>query len=154
MSNRDKIEALTTKLVQPIVEAEGIELVDVEYVKELGHFYLRVYIDKEGGVNILDCEKVSRALDEKLEAADPVSDAYILEVSSPGLDRPLKKDKDYERSIGKDVAFKLYKAQDGQKEFVGTLVGYTAETMTVTMDGEERTFDRKGLALIRLHIEF
>lgn len=154
MSNRDKVEALTTKLVQPIVEAEGIELVDVEYVKELGHFYLRVYIDKEGGVNILDCEKVSRALDEKLEAADPVSDAYILEVSSPGLDRPLKKDKDYERSIGKDVAFKLYKAQDGQKEFVGTLVGYTADTMTVTIDGVERTFDRKGLALIRLHIEF
>lgn len=154
MSNRDRIEKLTAELVQPIVDSENLALVDVEYVKELGHFYLRVYIDKEGGVTILDCEKVSRALDEKLEAADPVTDAFILEVSSPGLDRPLKKDKDYERSIGKDVEFKLYKAIDGAKEFVGTLVSYTPETMTVTIDGQEKTFERKGLALIRLYIEF
>jgi len=154
MSNRDRIEKLTTELVQPIVDRENLELVDVEYVKELGHFYLRVYIDKEDGVTILDCEKVSRALDEQLEVADPVTDAYILEVSSPGLDRPLKKDKDYQRSIGKDVEFKLYKAIDGSKEFVGSLVSYTPETMTVTIDGQEKTFERKALALIRLYIEF
>lgn len=154
MSNRERIEQFTEELLQPIVEAEAIELVDVEFVKELGNFYLRAYIDKEGGVTINDCEKVSRALEEKLEVSDPIKDAYILEVSSPGLDRPLKKDKDYERALGKDVEFKLYKALKGQKEFVGTLTGYTSDTMTVTVDGESMDFERKALALIRMYIEF
>lgn len=156
MSNRVKIEELTEELIMPILEANEMELVDVEYVKELGHFYLRAYIDKEGGVSINDCELVSRALDEKFEALpqDPIKDAYILEVSSPGLDRPLKKDKDFERSIGRDVEFKLYKAVDGQKEFVGKLMAYDKETMTVEMDGEEKVFERKAVAHIRLYIEF
>lgn len=154
MSNRERIEQFTEKLLVPIVEAEQVVLIDVEYVKELGHFYLRAYIDKEGGVTVKDCERVSRALEEKMEDVDPIEDAYILEVSSPGLDRPLKKDKDFQRSIGKDVEFKLYKAVKGQKEFVGTLVGFTPDTMTVAIDGNEETFERKAVALIRLYIEF
>jgi len=154
MSNRDRIEKLTEAMILPILEPLNIELIDVEYVKELGHFYLRAYIDKEGGINILDCEVVSRALDEKMEENDPVSDAYILEVSSPGLDRPLKKDKDYQRTIGKDVEFKLYKTYNGQKEFVGTLVSYTSDTVTVAIDGKEEIFERKSIAMIRLYIEF
>lgn len=154
MSNRERIESFTEKLLLPIVEAEQVELVDIEYVKELGHFYLRAYIDKEGGVSVNDCEKVSRALAEQMEDVDPIQDAYILEVSSPGLDRPLKKDKDFDRSIGKEVEFKIYQARNGQKEFVGTLVSYTTDTMTVAIDGNEETFERKGTALIRLYIEF
>ena len=154
MSNRERIEKLTEELILPIIEPMAIELVDVEYVKELGHFYLRAYIDKEGGVSINDCEAVSRSLDEKLEAKDPIKDAYILEVSSPGLDRPLKKDKDYQRSIGMDVEFKLYKAIDGQKEFVGTLKAYDEASATINIDGEDRVFERKSLAMIRLYIEF
>lgn len=154
MSNRDRIEKLTEKLILPIVESLNIELIDVEYVKELGHFYLRAYIDKEGGINIKDCEAVSRALDEIMEVDDPIEDAYILEVSSPGLDRPLKKDKDFERSIGKDVEFKLYKAINGQKEFVGTLASYAEESIVVTINDEDQMFERKGIALIRLYIEF
>lgn len=154
MSNRDRIEKFVEDLLLPIIEEEQVALIDVEYVKELGHFYLRAYIDKEGGVTINDCEKVSRALSEKMEDIDPIQDPYILEVSSPGLDRPLKKDKDFERSIGKDVEFKLYKPFNGHKEFVGTLVSFTADTMTVTFDDSEETFDRKSVALIRLYIEF
>lgn len=91
MANKDRIESIAEELLVPIVKEHGVELVDVEYVKELGHFYLRVYIDKEGGVAISDCEVVSRAFEEILDAKDPIRDAYILEVSSPGLDRPLKK---------------------------------------------------------------
>lgn len=154
MSNRERIEMITEELLIPIIEPMSIELVDVEYVKELGHFYLRAYIDKDGGVSINDCEAVSRALDEKLEQKDPIKDAYILEVSSPGLDRPLKKDKDFERSIGKGVEFKLYKAVSGQKEFVGTLKAYDKDTATITIDGEDMVVERKALAMIRLYIEF
>ena len=154
MQGRAQIEKVTEDLILPIIEPLGIELVDVEYVKELGHYYLRAFIDKEGGITINDCEAVSRALDEELEKVDPVQEAYILEVSSPGLDRPLKKDKDYERSIGKDVEFKLYKAIDGNKEFVGTLKAYDKETAIITIDGEDLTFERKAIALIRLYIEF
>lgn len=154
MANKEKIEQLTESYLLPIIEPLAIELVDVEYVKELGHFYLRAYIDKEGGITVLDCEAVSRALEEKLEESDPIKDAYILEVSSPGLDRPLKKDKDFERSIGKDVEFKLYKALNGQKEFVGTLVSYTAEDMTVRIDDKEEVFVRSTVAHIRLSINF
>jgi len=154
MSNRERIEQFTEGLLLPITAAEQVELVDVEYVKELGHYYLRAYIDKEGGVSVNDCERVSRELADQMEDKDPIQDAYILEVSSPGLDRPLKKDKDYQRNIGKDVEFKLYKAINGHKEFVGTLVGFTTDTMTVAIDGKEETFERKGIALIRLYIEF
>lgn len=154
MANKDHIEQLSETLLAPIISANQAELVDVEYVKELGHFYLRVYIDKEGGVSVKDCEAVSRAFEEVLDEKDPITDAYILEVSSPGLDRPLKKDKDFKRSIGKNVEFKLYKAIDKQKEFVGTLVSYTTTEMVIKIDDVDRTFERSSVALIRLAVEF
>lgn len=138
----------------PIITKFEVELVDVEYVKEMGHFYLRVYIDKDGGVTINDCENVSRAFEAVIDEKDPITEAYILEVSSPGLDRPLKKDKDFERSLGKEVEFKLYKSIDGQKEFMGTLVNYTKETMVIAIDDKEETFERSAVAHIRLYINF
>lgn len=154
LANKDRIEKLSEELLAPIITKHEVELVDVEYVKELGHFYLRVYIDKDGGVTINDCEAVSRAFEEVLDAEDPITDAYILEVSSPGLDRPLKKDKDFERSIGKDVEFKLYKALDGQKEFVGTLKSYTQSEMVIEIEGEDKVFERNTVAHIRLSVVF
>lgn len=154
LANKDRIEKLSEELLAPIITKHEVELVDVEYVKELGHFYLRVYIDKDGGVTINDCEAVSRAFEEVLDAEDPITDAYILEVSSPGLDRPLKKDKDFERSIGKDVEFKLYKALNGQKEFVGTLKSYTQSEMVIEIEGEDKVFERNTVAHIRLSVVF
>jgi ribosome maturation factor RimP len=126
----------------------------VEYVKEGANFYLRVYADKEGGINIDDCVAISRALEEKLDEDDFISDAYILEVSSPGLGRPLKKEKDFKRSIGKEIDIKLYKAIDKQKEFTGVLTSYTPDEIVLNIDGEAHTFDRKDLALIRLALNF
>lgn len=154
MANKDKIEKLAEALLQPIIEKHNVELVDVEYIKELGNYYLRVYVDKEGGITVLDCVDVSRDFEEVLDEKDPIVDAYILEVSSPGLDRPLKKDKDFERSIGKEVEFKLYKAIDGNKEFVGTLISFTTADMVIAIDGEEQTFERSTVAHIRLSVVF
>ena len=114
---KQEIEQHCTELVTPIIEENGFELVDVEYVKEGSDYYLRVYADKEGGINIDDCVLISRSLEEKLDAADRMTDPYILEVSSPGLTRPLKKDKDFKRNLGKKVEVKLYRAVDGSKEF-------------------------------------
>ena len=109
MTRRETYEAKTEELLQPLVDAHGFELVDVEYVKEAGNWYLRAYIDKENGITVDDCEEVSRALSDLLDEEDFISENYILEVSSPGLDRPLKKEKDFARSIGKDVEVKLFK---------------------------------------------
>jgi ribosome maturation factor RimP len=141
-------------MVMPIIEEGNFELVDVEYVKEGSNFYLRVYADKEGGINIDDCVMISRALEAKLDEDDFISEAYILEVSSPGLGRPLKKEKDFKRSIGKELDIKLYKAIDKQKEFTGVLTSYTADEIVLDIDGTEHTFDRKDLALIRLALDF
>ena len=139
----------------PIVETKGFELVDVEWVKEGANWYLRAYIDKENGITVDDCEEVSRALSDLLDEEDFISENYILEVSSPGLDRPLKKEKDFARSIGKDVEIRLYTAIDKQKEFTGTLTSYDADSVTITMeDGSERTFEKSGIALIRLAFDF
>ena len=139
----------------PIVETKGFELVDVEWVKEGANWYLRAYIDKENGITVDDCEEVSRALSDLLDEEDFISENYILEVSSPGLDRPLKKEKDFARSIGKDVEIRLYKAIDKQKEFTGTLTSYDADSVTITMeDGSERTFEKSEIALIRLAFDF
>ena len=155
MSKREIYEAKVEALVLPIVEANHFELVDVEYVKEAGTWYLRVYIDKEGGIFINDCELVSRALSEILDKDDPIEDAYILEVSSPGLGRPLKKEKDFKRSMGEQVDIKLYRAIDRQKDFTGTLSAYDEETVTIQYeDGSESTFNRKDIALIRLAFDF
>ena len=121
MSNRETYESKTELLLSPIAEKYGVEIYDVEYVKEGNDWYLRAYIDKPEGVNINDCENVSRALSDALDAEDFIPDAYILEVSSPGLGRTLKKDKHLEKSLGAEVEVKTYKPIDGQKEFAGIL---------------------------------
>ena len=121
LTRREDIEKRTEELILPIVEEQGFELVDVEYVKEGGTMYLRAYIDKPGGIAVNDCETVSRALSDLLDKEDYIADSYILEVSSPGLGRPLKKEKDFRRSVGKAVEIRLYRAVDRKKEFEGIL---------------------------------
>ena len=155
MSKREIYEAKAEALVLPLVEANNFELVDVEYVKEAGTWYLRIYIDKEGGININDCELVSRAFSDILDKEDPIEDAYILEVSSPGLGRPLKKDKDFQRHLGDEVEVRTYKPINKQKEFVGLLDAWDKETVTLQMEsGEMMTIARTDIALIRQYIEF
>lgn len=155
MSNRELYEQKTEELLQPIVEEHNFEVVDVEYVREGGNYFLRAYIDKEGGITIDDCEVVSRALSDKLDEKDFIPDAYILEVSSPGLGRPLKKDKDFKRSLGEEVEIKLYKPIEKQREFTGILKDFDDEKITISLD-EEKTieFVRKDIALIRLAFDF
>ncbi|MCH5263029.1 MAG: ribosome maturation factor RimP [Lachnospiraceae bacterium] len=161
MSKRETYESKTEQLLSPIAEKYGVEIYDVEYVKEGSDWYLRAYIDKPEGVNIVDCENVSRALSDALDAEDYIPDAYILEVSSPGLGRALKKDRHLEKSIGAEVEVKTYKPIDGQKEFTGILRAYDAETITIG-DGESdaesdnitRVFKRTEVALIRLALDF
>lgn len=161
MSIREEYEMRTEQLVEPLVEQENFELVDVEYVKEGGNWYLRVFIDKENGITIDDCEKISRLLSELLDKEDFISDTYILEVSSPGLGRQLKKEKDLKRSIGEDVEIKLYKAMEiekngkkiKQKELRGFLVDYNKETITIE-DEETIIVQRSDIAIIRLALDF
>ena len=154
MTKREMYEAKTEEFLQPVVDEHGFELVDVEYVKEGSDYYLRAYIDKPEGVNILDCENVSRALSEALDKADFIPDAYILEVSSPGLGRTLKKDKHLQKSIGEEVEIKLFKPIDKCKEFSGILESFDADTVTITEEGTPRTFARADIALIRLALYF
>ena len=146
----DKVEELVT----PIIDENDFELVDVEYVKEGANWYLRVYADKDGGITIDDCVLISRALEVKLDEEDFIQDAYILEVSSPGLGRQLKKDKDFKRSLGEKVECKLFKAINKQKEFEGILKDFTEETITLEVDETELIINRKEIAMIRLSIDF
>jgi len=151
VSKKEIYEQRVEEMLLPITDAGGFELVDVEYVKEAGTWYLRSYIDKDGGITINDCETVSRALSEKLDEQDFIEDTYIMEVSSPGLGRPLKKEKDYVRSMGKELELRTYRAFDKQKEFYGTLVAYNDDSVTIEdEDGEKKIFKRSDLALIRL----
>ena len=155
MSKRETYEARTEELLLPIVSKYGVEIYDIEYVKEGSDWYLRAYIDKEGGVNINDCEAVSRALSDELDRTDFISDAYILEVSSPGLGRALKKDKHLQKSIGEAVEIKTYKPIDGEKEFAGTLKAYDADTVTLeTETAGELVLNRSDIAAIRLAFDF
>ena len=155
MSRREEYEQQTEKLLEPVVAEFGFELVDVEYVKEGGTWYLRAYIDKPGGITVDDCEAVSRKFSDILDEKDYIEDSYVFEVSSPGLGRPLKKEKDFARSIGEEVEIRTYRAIDRQKEFVGILKCYDAETVTIAYeDGSEQTFDRNDIALIRLALDF
>ena len=154
MSRRDEYEQKAETLLAPIVEGQGFELVDVEYVKEAGNWYLRGYIDKPGGITVNDCEAVSRAFSDKLDENDFIEDSYIMEISSPGLDRPLKKEKDFARSMGKLVEIRTYRPIEKQKEFCGILNAYDESSVTIDEDGQLRTFDKKDIALIRLAIEF
>lgn len=149
---KTEIEQHCTELVTPIIEENNFELVDVEYVKEGADYYLRVYADKEGGININDCVLISRALEEKLDEADKVKEAYILEVSSPGLTRPLKKDNDFKRNLGKLVEVKLYRAVNGFKEINGILEDYSDSTITINIeeDNESIVLIRKEISMIRL----
>lgn len=141
--------------LEPIVEANALELVDLEFVKEGVNWYLRVYIDKEGGVNIDDCELVSRALEAKLDEHDPIEQAYILEVSSPGIDRPLKKDADFVKYQGEIIDVKLYKAQNGSKQYQGKLLGLENGVLSIEEeDGTVVTFEQKDLASVRLAVIF
>ena len=154
MSKRETYETRTEKLLVPIAEKYGVEIYDVEYVKEGSDWYLRAYIDKPEGVNINDCENVSRALSDVLDAEDYIEDAYILEVSSPGLGRTLKKDRHLEKSLGEEVEIRTYKPIDKQKEFAGILKAYDKDTITIEEDSEERVFARADIALIRLAFDF
>lgn len=154
MSRHEDYEKRTEELLMPLMEEHSFELVDVEYVKEAGTWYLRAYIDKEGGINIDDCELVSRALSDKLDELDFIEEAYILEVSSPGLGRPLKKDKDLKRSLGEKVEVRTYRAIEKQKEFTGVLKSFDEESITIEIEEKEMSFARKDIALIRLAFDF
>ncbi len=136
------------------MEENGFELVDVEYVKEGGNWYLRAYIDKPGGISVNDCELVSRKLSDLLDEKDYVEDAYILEVSSPGLGRPLKKEKDFKRSLGELVEVRTYRMVEKRKEFTGILKAYDDNTVTIEEDEKDRVFDKSEIALIRLAFDF
>lgn len=155
MTRRESYESKTTAFLLPLLEKHQFELVDVEYVKEAGNWYLRAYIDKDGGIAVDDCAVVSRKLSEWLDREDFIEDSYIMEVSSPGLGRPLKKDKDFERSMGDQVDVKLYKARNKQKEYTGILKAYNQDTVTIELeDGTEEVFTRAEIALIRLAFDF
>ena len=155
MSKREQYEQQTEELLLPIIERHGFELVDVEYVKEAGTWYLRAYIDKPGGITVDDCEVVSRAFSDILDEKDYIEDTYIFEVSSPGLGRPLKKEKDFARSIGEEVEIRTYRAIDRQKEFIGILVEYDKDTVTIEYEDETtQKFEKNDIALIRLALHF
>jgi len=155
MTKREEYEMKTEQLLMPIMEENNFELVDVEFVKEAGTFYLRAYIDKEGGITINDCETVSRRLSDLLDQKDFIPDAYILEVSSPGLGRQLKKDKDFARSIGEEVEIKLFKAIDKQKEFGGFLESFDAEKIVISDEKENvMEFERSNIAIVKLAVHF
>lgn len=155
MSKRETYEQRTEELIAPIIAQNQFELVDVEYVKEGGTWYLRAYIDKPGGITVDDCEVVSRALSDLLDKNDFIEDAYVLEVSSPGLGRPLKKEKDFARSIGEEVEVRTFRAISHQKEFTGILQSYDKEKIILEMEDQEpMEIPRADIALIRLAFDF
>ena len=154
MSRREEYEQQTETLLEPIVTELGFELVDVEYVKEGGTWYLRAYIDKEGGITVNDCEAVAREMNEILDREDFVEDSYVFEVSSPGLGRPLKKEKDYKRSMGKELEIRTYRAINREKEFYGILKSYDENSVTIENEDGEQTFQKSDIALIRLAFDF
>lgn len=162
MSKREEYEKRTEELLDPIIKENNYELVDVEYVREAGTQYLRVYVDKEGGITINDCEKVNRKLSDLMDEYDFIEESYILEVSSPGLGRQLKKDKDFIRSLGKDIDIKLYKdivleennRKIKAKEFTGRLDGFNGESIEVFLGNNSITLELKDVALVKLAIDF
>ena len=149
-----KITELVAELAAPAVAEQGCELWAVEYVKEAGTWYLRLYLDKEGGVNILDCEAVSRKVSDLLDEVDPIDGSYTFEVSSAGCERPLKRPGDYARFMGSPVAVRLYQNKDGRKEFAGTLTGYDDGAVLIEVGGKELRFEKNEVALCRLRVEF
>ena len=149
-----KVTEQVRLLAEPVVAARGCELWDVEYVREGSGWFLRVYIDKEGGVDIADCEAVSRTLDPILDEADPIPDSYTFEVCSAGLERTLKRPGDFERFMGADVLVRLYRPRDGAKEFAGVLTGYQDGDVTVTVGDTPITFTKAEIAQVRLRVDF
>ena len=147
-----KVTELVSALAAPLVEAAGCSLWDVEYVREAGQWFLRIYIDKEGGVSINDCEAVSRPLSDALDEADPIEGSYVLEVSSAGADRPLKKPEHFDAFMGAEVEVRLYRAVDGRKDHVGTLSGYENGDVTIETADGPRTFVKKDVAQTRLYV--
>lgn len=155
MAKKEFYEQKTEELIMPVINENNFELVDVEFVKEGSTWYLRLYVDKEGGITIDDCEVVSRAMSDILDKEDYIDETYILEVSSPGLGRPLKKDKDFVRSMGSEVEIRLYKAIEKQKEFTGILKDFDKNSVTIELESnEEKSFNRSDIALIRLAFDF
>ena len=148
----NKIAEKVYELALPLAREQGVEIWDVEYVREAGEWYLRVYIDKDGGIGINDCESLSRALDPILDSEDPIPGSYIFEVSSAGAERQLKRPGDFERFLGSNVEVKLYKAIDGLKLYTGTLVGYRDGEVTVSVGGAERSFPKEAVAQVRLRV--
>ena len=149
-----KITELTAELAAPAIAEQGCTLWDVEYVKEAGTWYLRILLDKEGGVDILDCEEISRKVSDLLDEADPIEGSYTLEVGSAGAERALKRPSDFQRFLGSPVLVELYRAREGRKEFVGVLTGYEAGTVTLEIAGEQVPFDEKEAAQVRLYPRF
>ena len=147
-----KVTDAVAALALPVVEGAGCTLWDVEYVKEAGTWYLRVYIDKAGGVSIDDCEAVSRPLSDLLDEADPIEGSYTFEVSSAGADRPLKKPEHFAQFQGAEVEVKLYRPREGRKEFVGTLKGYADGDVTLDISGKDAVFTKQETALVRLYL--
>ena len=149
-----KVTDLVARLAQPLAEAAGCSLWDVEYVKEAGTWYLRIYIDKETGVSIDDCEAVARPLSDALDEADPIEGSYTLEVSSAGADRALKKPEHFRQFLGEQVDVKLYRAREGRKELTGALKAYENGDVTVELPGGDVTLEKKDVAQVRLHVAF
>ena len=149
-----KVTDVVAQLATPVVEQAGCSLWDVEYVKEAGEWFLRVYIDKEGGISIDDCEAVSRPLSDLLDEADPIEGSYTFEVSSAGADRVLKKPEHFARFQGQEVEVKLYRPRDGRKDFVGVLRSWQDGDVTLDVGGEPITFEKKEIALVRLYPRF
>lgn len=150
---REAVEEFVSSVVEGIIAGTNLELVDVDYVRERD-WYLRVYLDKPGGVDLDDCQMVSEKLSAILDEKDPIAENYLLEVSSPGLDRVLKKDKDFIRYNGRDVDIQLFKPINGSKQYMGVLQGFSDTTIEFLINGESETFERTAIAQIRLHLDF
>lgn len=154
MSNKDIVKKVIA-LCEPIVENFNFELVDVEFIKEYGSFYLRIYIHKPGGISLDDCQLMSEALSEKLDQSDPISMAYYLEVSSPGLDRPLKTDKDFNRNLGKDVELTLYTSFNSKKHYQGVLDSFNNEFITLLDENNNKLqIPRDSISVVKLALKF
>lgn len=139
------------EIISPIAQEQNLDIWDVKYLKEGASYFLRIFIDKPEGITIDDCETFSRAIDEPLDEADPISEAYFLEVSSPGLQRELVKPEHFEAFIGEEVIVKLYKAIDKQKEFIGKLVGFENGELTIEYNGEPLKIEKQNIAKVNLN---
>ena len=149
-----KVTDLVTQLAQPVVESFGCELWDVEYVREGSERFLRIYLDKDGGIDIEDCEKIHRAMDPILDEKDPIAESYHFEVCSAGIERPLKRPSDFERFMGSPILVTLYRPRNGLKEIPGILRGYEDGKVIVEAGKETITFEKSEVALVRLRVEF